>query len=291
MISSAGPSSRGRTVRSSFRASGMAAAVRPAVPPGEKLLQQRHLVQHRPWNRRRAEPEGVPKVVFRIPGQTQFLGGVQTGGGNPIRPVQPRSGDQHHGGAEHRDGLHLGVVHVVRDEGEVHQPLGHIVIGFPGVIVVKGERPAGGEKVPKHRGEQIGGQTAHRGNPQRLGPARPGQRPGLLPQQAPLFRHRNKVPALGSEFHLPPPSAPHEQGTAQVLLQRAQVPADRRLGDIEGLGGSRDAAQLCHRKKDFNALLSHGITSFAQGAGLQRQAPLLPRAEPKRNAGIRFRNR
>ena len=44
--------------------------------------------------------------------------------------------------------------------GRLSPDPGRILIGLPGVVVVKGECPARGEEIPEHRGEQIGGQDA-----------------------------------------------------------------------------------------------------------------------------------
>ena len=150
---------------------------------------------------------------------------------------------------------------MVGDEGDVRQPLGHIVVGLLGVIVVEGKGPPRGQEFPKYWREQIGHQAAHRGHPQSLRPVPIRHLPGLQPKQPPLLRHPDKIPAPVGELHPALAPAPDHQGTAQCLLQRPQVPAHRRLGDVKRLGCGGDTAQAGHCEKNVNPLLGRKTAS------------------------------
>ncbi len=126
---------------------------------------------------------------------------------------------------------------------------------------MKGQGPARSEEIPEYRREQVGGQASHRGDPQGSGPAWAGCLPGLLPEHPPFFRHRNKIPPLGRQLNLAFPPATDEQCAVQILLQRAQMAAHRRLGDIQRLGGGGDVSQLCHCQKNLDPLLCHSFSS------------------------------
>ena len=75
------------------------------------------------------------------------------------------------------------------------------------------------------------------------------------------FRNLDKVLAPAGELHPPLAPSPDHQGTAQGLLQGLQVPAHRRLGDVQRLGRGGHAAQPGHRQKDLDPLLRHTIPS------------------------------
>ena len=115
----------------------------------------------------------------------------------------------------------------------------------------------GGEKALEHRGQDVGGDTAHRGHAEDLGLLPPGDGVGLLPESQPVFRHRGEDPALLGGLYRSGALAPVQQPVAQLLLQRPDPAAQSGLGDKERLGRLRETAGSDHSQKGLQLHLCH----------------------------------
>ena len=72
---------------------------------------------------------------------------VEVEPGEVIELINPKiiayAGEQDHRFTECRDGLHMGVEHIVRNERQIHQTVGDVGVGLLRMVVMEGEGAAG----------------------------------------------------------------------------------------------------------------------------------------------------
>lgn len=136
------------------------------------------------------------------------------------------------------------------DEGDVQAALAQALELRGRLLVVESDMDAGAVLA---QGPQGGGQDA---GVHRVGDVTDAQAALLAPAEAPAQVLQSvRVPQQGTRLGQENPAvggepdallAAFEQGESQVLLQLGDLPAERRLGDVQALGGTADVFVLGH---------------------------------------------
>ena len=135
---------------------------RPVIV-GEEVFQHRHLFQE--YQRRRVGGEDgvVPVVVFRHPGNAEFLGGIQKLGVELSGIICLSIGDEKHLFPVRGDGFHVIGIELVGNESNIRGGVFHIAVPFKGVAMA-GTDATGGvffQIAAQNTGKYVTGDTGY----------------------------------------------------------------------------------------------------------------------------------